>query len=505
MRKFTKSMLTLALLVLAVGSVNAADKREKVYEKDWTAETSYPYYRMGVPSSTPESSYDVTDGALVIVNNATGKGYWEYQPFIADWLTLTVGATYEIDVTYKSTMASNDVHIAMGTWSSSKDAACSIIQTDEWAVTKVTLTDYPVAGNNDIHILWQCGSVVGTMQIAKVEVFLITPEGTQESVTYGDLVDVTPEIWVKENNGSTDLAVPDGDGVITINNNLTDGADHLTQLWIGTPNAGLPAGQKFYVKFECKADKATTVGTQTHTPKPGDYIHWDCIGDVTFGTEWKTFEKTVTIENSMSGWKYIAFNMNKNEVNNYYIKNVELKVPETSEAVGFSISNAGWATFSCGKDVNLGTAKAYGAQYNGSYVELTPASELPAGEAVVIEAAGVSKYSFEVITGATSPTNNDLLVSDGNVEGDGTIYVLANKGGKAGFYKLGDGVKVPAGKGYLKVSAGAPDFIGFDGTTGIETVKTTKANGEYYNLAGQRVAQPTKGLYIVNGKKVVIK
>jgi hypothetical protein len=41
--------------------------------------------------------------------------------------------------------------------------------------------------------------------------------------------------------------------------------------------------------------------------------------------------------------------------------------------------------------------------------------------------------------------------------------------------------------------------------TGIEAVKTTKANGEYYNLAGQRVAQPTKGLYIVNGKKVVIK
>lgn len=43
-------------------------------------------------------------------------------------------------------------------------------------------------------------------------------------------------------------------------------------------------------------------------------------------------------------------------------------------------------------------------------------------------------------------------------------------------------------------------------TTGINAV-----NGEgfmvngYYNLNGQRVAQPTKGLYIVNGKKVVIK
>ena len=32
-----------------------------------------------------------------------------------------------------------------------------------------------------------------------------------------------------------------------------------------------------------------------------------------------------------------------------------------------------------------------------------------------------------------------------------------------------------------------------------------QTDGIYYNLAGQRVAQPTKGLYIVNGKKVVIK
>lgn len=44
-------------------------------------------------------------------------------------------------------------------------------------------------------------------------------------------------------------------------------------------------------------------------------------------------------------------------------------------------------------------------------------------------------------------------------------------------------------------------------TTGINTVQGSafKANGEYFNLSGQRVAQPTRGLYIVNGKKVIIK
>jgi len=43
-------------------------------------------------------------------------------------------------------------------------------------------------------------------------------------------------------------------------------------------------------------------------------------------------------------------------------------------------------------------------------------------------------------------------------------------------------------------------------TTGIQTIGTAQlTSNSYYNLAGQRIAQPTKGLYIVNGKKVVIK
>lgn len=45
------------------------------------------------------------------------------------------------------------------------------------------------------------------------------------------------------------------------------------------------------------------------------------------------------------------------------------------------------------------------------------------------------------------------------------------------------------------------------GTTGIANVrsKTQDADGDFFNLKGQRVAHPTKGLYIVNGKKVVVK
>jgi hypothetical protein len=71
---------------------------------------------------------------------------------------------------------------------------------------------------------------------------------------------------------------------------------------------------------------------------------------------------------------------------------------------------------------------------------------------------------------------------------------------------------IPAHKAYVKVAAapGAREMLvcdfGDSEITGIKAIDNGQwTMDNYYNLAGQRVAQPTKGLYIVNGKKVVIK
>jgi len=65
---------------------------------------------------------------------------------------------------------------------------------------------------------------------------------------------------------------------------------------------------------------------------------------------------------------------------------------------------------------------------------------------------------------------------------------------------------------YFTVPVAAARSLSFDvdeegNTTGVADInrETITNNGDFFNLAGQRVAQPTKGLYIVNGKKVVIK
>lgn len=171
-----------------------------------------------------------------------------------------------------------------------------------------------------------------------------------------------------------------------------------------------------------------------------------------------------------------------------------------------TVGSAGYTTFAPDMNVRATGVTAYAAKYDTKgFVNLTTITEIPAGAGVIIEASA-DDYALPVINEAAA-IDNDLLVSDGSVAGDGTIYALANGTSGIGFYKVKSGDKVPAGKAYLTISSSAREFIGFNGneTTGITNVAAEAQNNTVYNLAGQRVANAQKGLFIVNGKKMVIK
>lgn len=77
--------------------------------------------------------------------------------------------------------------------------------------------------------------------------------------------------------------------------------------------------------------------------------------------------------------------------------------------------------------------------------------------------------------------------------------------------KIRSGVTIPAGKAYLIVAgsaAGSPALLNihFDDATGINSaISGTEMNEPVYDLQGRRVVKPTKGIYIQNGKKVILK
>ena len=162
-------------------------------------------------------------------------------------------------------------------------------------------------------------------------------------------------------------------------------------------------------------------------------------------------------------------------------------------------------------DVKVYTAKVNEAK---SAVVLTevPANSVIAKGTPVLVGAEAGSYTFEASAGeAASFENNDLKAATADTKGDGaTIYALVEQDGKAVFAPLKEGVAVSLGHAYLELpAASATRFysIQFGGeTTGINEVNAAaKADGAYYTLQGVKTSKAAKGIYIHNGKKVVIK
>lgn len=153
-------------------------------------------------------------------------------------------------------------------------------------------------------------------------------------------------------------------------------------------------------------------------------------------------------------------------------------------------------------------------------VTLTRITDVPANTGIVVK-GDANNYTIPWGPGKTvvanmlvGVTENTQLNKELNkVDGDYTNYILAKKNNKLGFYAVTDGSTLSAGKAYLplptkQLPAGARQMtmIFDDETTGVQQIQSNvKSNGEYYDLQGRRVLTPTRGLYIVNGKKVIVK
>ena len=140
---------------------------------------------------------------------------------------------------------------------------------------------------------------------------------------------------------------------------------------------------------------------------------------------------------------------------------------------------------------------------------------LPANTAVIVEAAK-GEYTFEV-TEETAAVENLMEGTLKNEYITKDAYVLGvDKEGVVGLYKaeMAGGVWLNnANKAYLPVAAlpaGANaayySFRFGEGTTAIENVEVENASNVIYDLTGRRVETITApGIYIVNGKKVLVK
>lgn len=194
---------------------------------------------------------------------------------------------------------------------------------------------------------------------------------------------------------------------------------------------------------------------------------------------------------------------------------VEIYSPKITETV--SVSDAGFATYATKNNVKVPedeNVKVMTVKVNaeGTAIELNEVAAgtvIPAKTGILVKApAGNCDFVVTSDKGETL-ANNDLKAATEDVtSADDKFFALTKLGEKVGFALVESGIVIPAGKAYLEVTKGtaAAKFFGLDGeATGINSVKTAKADGAYYTLEGVKTTKPVNGLYIHNGKKIVVK
>ena len=251
-------------------------------------------------------------------------------------------------------------------------------------------------------------------------------------------------------------------------------------------------------------------------------VHWDNYKNQGQPSGWsqKSADRAFKIpQSSIKASEYLITLYCKNTYTTG--DNIHIKVDIVSMPV--SVGAKGYATY-CNADRALDftkkSIKAYTVKSDdGSALTLTQVNKIAKNTPVLLYSTTNSdSQNIPVISTEESTddvTGNKLVPGDGETytwTDDDKYYILYTGGDNPGFYKANNST-VAVGKAYLDLTglpATAREFFGFtdDETTGINAVENGNVEAKatvIYNMNGQRVANPTKGLYIVNGKKVIIK
>ena len=179
-------------------------------------------------------------------------------------------------------------------------------------------------------------------------------------------------------------------------------------------------------------------------------------------------------------------------------------------------SGRNYASYVTSEKLDFGSAEgitayiATGLNTGKTAVEMTPVSVVPAGTPIIVKTDTKGAIiNVPVTTADASDTSSNLLVAGNgsSIGGEGKYdYILSGDM----FYRASEGV-LAVGKAYLHFDTAPARELSLifedEEVTGIRSVDNGKVtiDNAVYDLSGRRVANPTKGLYIVNGKKVILK
>ncbi len=385
-----------------------------------------------------------------------------------------------------------------------------------------------------------------------------TLDGTDPSTENGELYE--GEIEITETTTVMAIAVKDGwnnsevaeakytktvvveGGVVDVLNLALTGAEGTTySSWSGKTSkssavyAGQSAGGNNSIQLRSSNSNSGIVTTQSGGKVKKISIDWNSNTDVT--RELWVYGKNTAYTNpaelynaSTDGdklaeiaygttefiiegdYEYIGLRSGSNAM---YLNSIEITwVVEEEEPVAET-----WSSFYAAMDTQIpaGVEAYIVTTANKEYVTLTQIfGTIPAMTGVIFKSNPKSNTGSEELANVEGNLLDGVLMNTNKTE---EAYVLGCVDGEYGFYKAemnqldGTAWLANAGKAYLPASAlptalqGAASFsFRYEGTTSIEEVETENAVKAIYDLTGRKVNEITApGIYIVNGKKVLVK
>ena len=325
-------------------------------------------------------------------------------------------------------------------------------------------------------------------QITKLT-FSTASGASYENLSYGS---ATFEVYLKEIDKTTFGVSPASEswGTLVYNANSLSVSNHLMEIILDVPynytTGNLMVGFK-----------------QKNTASSTTYTSWLGVKDSNYNTLYGYDDNT----NSRSD----------------FTPNITITSVPITDPVQMGLN--GYTTFASPRALDLASLpsglKAYKAAVEGKTVKFTEIGQaVPANTGMLLEGTAGVTYNIPVVKSGTTPVGNDFEVNStgGTFSGESDYTYFGMKKATSAADPIvfatftPSEVAIPTNKAYLKVlTSSLPDTsrltcVFGDDTEGIQGVKQEASTAEvYYNLAGQRVDKPSKGLYIVNGNKVIIK
>ncbi len=182
---------------------------------------------------------------------------------------------------------------------------------------------------------------------------------------------------------------------------------------------------------------------------------------------------------------------------------------EAVTSLPVTITAAGWATAYFPVAVTIPTnVKAYRGTINNGYVHLDEIDGTIPAECAVVLSGAAGTYNFEVTTTDETAESNDFKgeVATFVIPSTDTYYTLRadSDGSNPGFFTKEAGKNIQGFRAYLKVDgASQVRALMFHEITGVNIPVELIQSENAYDLQGRRVQTPDRGLYIINGKKVI--